>query len=109
MGPARRLNRVQTHSKASIEHDLKKSTGMQIDAKTGHRVGHKVLPKIERHLAHPLSSLATHCPNSFSFGRFGLMIQVPCAVENGRGRGPMRRIKLTVILQVQIGLNVEYS
>jgi hypothetical protein len=109
MGPARRLNRVQTHSNASIEQDLKKSTGVQIDAKTSHRVGHKSLPKIERNLAHPLSSFATHCTNSFALGRFGLMIQVPCAVENGGRWGPMWCIKLTGNPQVQIGLNVEHG
>ena len=71
------------------------------------RVGHKSLPKIERDLAHPLSLLVTDCPDSFALGHFGLMIQVAFVVENGGRQGPMWRKKLTGILQVQIGLNVE--
>ena len=82
---------------------------MQIDAKTGHRVGHKPLPKFQHGLAHPLSSLVTDCLYSFSLWRFGLMPQVPFVMENGGWHGSMGRKKLTDVIVVQVVLNVKES
>ena len=82
---------------------------MQIDAKTGHCVGHKPLPKFQHGLAHPLSSLVTDCLYSFALWRFGLILQVPFVVENGGWHGPMGCQKLTDVIVLQVVLNVEHG